>query len=69
MLFASRLLLNTDKTILEISNIIGFSSTKNFIEQFKKVFFIKGLITNTWAEWRVGEPFVAMRVVKANSCC
>ena len=37
--------------------------------QFKKVFFIKGLITNTWAEWRVGEPFVAMRVVKANSCC
>ena len=38
MLYASELLLQTDKTILEISNIVGFSSTKNFIEQFKKVF-------------------------------
>ena len=39
MLYASELLLTTDKTILEISNIVGFSSAKNFIEQFKKVFF------------------------------
>ena len=39
MLYASELLLATDKTILEISNIVGFSSTKNFIEQFKKVFY------------------------------
>lgn len=22
--------------------------------QFKKVFFIEGLVTNTWAEWRRG---------------
>ena len=38
ILFASQLLLQTDKTILDIACTIGFSSTKNFIEQFRKVF-------------------------------
>lgn len=38
ILYASEMLLQTEKTILDISNTIGFSSTKNFISQFKKVF-------------------------------
>ena len=38
ILYSSELLLHTDKTILDISNTIGFSSTKNFIAQFKRVF-------------------------------
>ena len=36
--YASTLLLNTDKTILSISNAVGFSTPKSFISQFKKVF-------------------------------
>lgn len=38
ILYASMLLLNTDKTILSIANTVGFSTPKNFIYQFKKVF-------------------------------
>lgn len=38
ILHASVLLLNTNDTILTIANTVGFSTPKNFIAQFKKVF-------------------------------
>ena len=50
--YASYLLMNTALKIVDISNAVGYSTPKNFIEQFKKQFSVSP------SEWRLKHQLV-----------